>query len=273
MSEEQEDEPQSQPAEPAEEPEELAPESDANEVNKRISGGSSLDLGFHEDENIHHHEHAQLEQPEHILPSEHSLHDPTLLNTSHKEIVAESANSPKGRHHKEETLVTMLELLAGNKDNVEVDEDVINEQKEKVEQMISELQSKMQQITLEDQLTPSSNEGEKENGLEGSKKSDMKPGTFKIIERDIVGQFDLTLGKVAGALANLFCPEKLQIVQIPANFIPRGAKTGSIITVSIARKKAEEEAKDKLIFDIQNAILAYDKSYINSAEEIKKIEK
>eukprot|EP01022_Parablepharisma_sp_SALTPOND_P028790 TRINITY_DN71724_c0_g1_i1.p4 TRINITY_DN71724_c0_g1~~TRINITY_DN71724_c0_g1_i1.p4 ORF type:complete len:279 (-),score=38.84 TRINITY_DN71724_c0_g1_i1:2373-3209(-) len=175
------------------------------------------------------------------------------------EDLEEPVERPKVRHKKEETLVTMLELLAGNKDNVEVNENVINEQKEKAEQMISELQTKMQQITLEEPLTPSAGSEEKEIQAESLQKSGARPSTFKVKEQDIVGQYDFALGKVSGGIANLFCSDKLQIVQIPASFVPKGTKSGGIITVSIARKKAEEEARDKLIIDIQDAILEYEK--------------
>lgn len=170
-------------------------------------------------------------------------------------------NDEKGEmrkgHRKEETLVTMLELLSGKKDNLEVNELAINEQKEKAEQMINELQAKMQQITFEDPISPPSNYGEpeKENEHETSKKSSQKDSPLKILEQDIVGQYDFTLGKVENGISNLFCSEKLQVVQIPVNFVPKGTKTGTIVTISIARKKIEEDNRDKLILGIQNSIL------------------
>lgn len=161
----------------------------------------------------------------------------------------------KGMHRKEETLVTMLELLSGNKNNVEVNENAITEQKEKVEHIISELQTKMQQITLDDPTQPATVPEQEAPAM--AQEEDQRKSALKMIEQDIVGQFDLTLGKINGGIANLYCPDKLQIVQIPTCFIPRGTKAGNIVTISIARKKAEEDVRTKTILEIQEALNKY----------------
>ena len=147
------------------------------------------------------------------------------------------------------------------KDTNEVNENAITQQKQKAEQMINELQLKMKQIVLDsdprnDEELPAEDLDQAEN----SQKSDAIIGALRQIQHDITGQYDFSLGNIDHGLANLFCQENLHIVTMPKNYLPKRAKTGDIITISVARKKADHELMKNLIINIQDEILKFQES-------------
>ena len=175
-----------------------------------------------------------------------------LENQSEDQRESQPNNKPteeiKRSRRRDETLVTMLELLTGTRTKAEITEDVINEQKEAVEQMINEVQSNLNQIV----------HSSSENSLI-EKKEELKTepmlDALRLVHYDIIGQFDLTMGKVNEGVVNLFCQEKLQLVQLPLCFIPKGVNTGGVVSISIARKTTDEELRNNTILDIQKSLL------------------
>ena len=162
------------------------------------------------------------------------------LEGGDNKFVQTSTNRYKGDHDK--TIIGMLDLMTEEKgkDTNEVNENAITQQKQKAEQMINELQLKMKQIVLDsdprnDEELPAEDLDQAEN----SQKSDAIIGALRQIQHDITGQYDFSLGNIDHGLANLFCQENLHIVTMPKNYLPKRAKTGDIITISVARKKAE----------------------------------
>eukprot|EP00826_Nyctotherus_ovalis_P000674 TRINITY_DN10009_c0_g1_i6.p2 TRINITY_DN10009_c0_g1~~TRINITY_DN10009_c0_g1_i6.p2 ORF type:complete len:203 (+),score=78.69 TRINITY_DN10009_c0_g1_i6:80-688(+) len=165
--------------------------------------------------------------------------------------------STRRKHDADRTIVGMLELMTNAKDTVEINENTISKQKEKVEQMINELQLKMQQITLETPRTAELLDEEK-----ASEASSMRQ-----VRCDVVAQYDMTLGSVNNGQASFFCSEKLCRAQVPESYLPQGVSVGSIVTVSVARKRAEEEFMKALISDIQEEILECKKKEMKLKEK------
>ena len=61
-------------------------------------------------------------------------------------------SSERQNHKKEKSIEVMLDLLNGTASSIDVDDLDINEQKEKADEIINELQEKIREITLEGSL-------------------------------------------------------------------------------------------------------------------------
>ena len=174
--------------------------------------------------------------------------------------------STRRKNDPDTTIVGMLELMSNIKDPIEINEKTISKQKEKVEQMISELQLKMQQVTLE---TPRITEIEnKEERLsEDLNVSQEIAGNIRQVKHNVIAQYDLSLGSIINGQANFLCSEKLCKVQMPESYLPQGLNIGSVVTIYIARKADKEKSMLNLILDIQDEVLSYENK--NLQERIK----
>lgn len=174
--------------------------------------------------------------------------------------------STRRRNDGDKTIVGMLELMNNSKDLAEINENTITKQKEKAEQMINELQLKMQQITLETPRTSELREEEKlPDDLEMSEEINE---SIRHVQHEVVAQYDLTLGSVNNGLASFFYSDKLCKLQLPESYLPQGINVGNVVTVSIARKKTEEKLAKNLILDIQEEILECEKKYLKGKKKL-----
>ena len=166
------------------------------------------------------------------------------------------SEAQRPRHKKSGSLADMIDLLAGTANTIDVDDIDIEDQKAKAEQILSEFKRKFFQIALE----------------ETEKQEDSVNGQSELnstIRRNIIGKFDFTIGKSRGLYTNLVCVEKLRIVRIPNEFIPKETKEGNIVTISLAQREADKEAKLNLIKDIQNEVLEFTKECTNYSDKLR----
>eukprot|EP00826_Nyctotherus_ovalis_P032045 TRINITY_DN25881_c0_g2_i2.p2 TRINITY_DN25881_c0_g2~~TRINITY_DN25881_c0_g2_i2.p2 ORF type:complete len:133 (-),score=49.16 TRINITY_DN25881_c0_g2_i2:143-541(-) len=112
--------------------------------------------------------------------------------------------------------------------------------------------------------SPLSESDSADNKYSEEEKSESAVSALRLAHYEVAGQFDLTMGKANDGMVNLFCQERLQLVQLPMCFIPKGVSAGGIISISIARKKTDEEHRDKAILEIQKSLM----EWVNKKEEL-----
>eukprot|EP00826_Nyctotherus_ovalis_P025953 TRINITY_DN2018_c0_g1_i2.p1 TRINITY_DN2018_c0_g1~~TRINITY_DN2018_c0_g1_i2.p1 ORF type:complete len:195 (-),score=72.66 TRINITY_DN2018_c0_g1_i2:187-771(-) len=157
------------------------------------------------------------------------------------------SESQRPRHKKNESLSEMIDLLTGVASTIDVDGIDIEDQKAKAEQVIGEFKAKIALLPLE---SPRLEDPLCSSGTELNSTA----------RRDVVEEFDFCVGEREGLMTSLVCIEKLRILRIPNELVPKGGREGKIITISLIHKEAEKEARIRTILDIQEEVMKYSKS-------------